>query len=75
MAEEDVDMFCRQTTYTREEALEKLELLKDPIKVIQTYMNPTTELRKPRNTRNTHQMIFDEINKFVEVTSQQRKKV
>ena len=68
--EENVDMICRQTTYTREEALEKLQLLKDPIKVIQTYMVPC---EGQKISRNTHQMIFHEISKFVEETSQQKK--
>ena len=63
-----VDLVCRQTSYTREEALEKLEDLKDPVRVIKAYMNPPQPLR---TLRNTHQMIYHEISKFVEESSQQ----
>lgn len=66
--DEVVQMICRQTTYTPEEALDKLLELKDPIKVVQGYMVPR-EMKKP--TRNTHQMIYHEIGKFVEESSQQ----
>jgi TPP-dependent pyruvate/acetoin dehydrogenase alpha subunit len=66
--EEAIDMICRQTTYTRAEALEKLENVKDPIKVIQSYLVPR-EVAKP--SRNTHQQIYHEISKLVEATSQQ----
>lgn len=68
---DDIDMICRQTTYTPEEALEKLKVLKDPIKVIQCYMVPR-EVAK--TSRNTHQMIYHEISKLVEESSQQNYK-
>ena len=67
--ESNIDLICRQTDYTREEALEKLAVLKDPIKVIKSYMVPCGV---PKAARNTHQMIYHEIGKFVEETSQQR---
>ena len=67
--EDDVAMICRQTTYTREEALEKLEMLKDTVKVIQTYMVPCSIKKAERNTQ---QMIYDQLSKFVEETSQQQ---
>jgi hypothetical protein len=63
-----IDLICRQTSYSQEEAAEKLAQLKDPMKVIQGYMVPQ-EVVKP--ARNTHQMIYHEISKFVEETSQQ----
>lgn len=69
--EDDVAMICRQTTFTREEALEKLEALKDPVKVIQTYMVPC-ETKKAART--TQQMIYDQLSKFVEETAQQKLK-
>lgn len=68
--DETVEMICRQTSYTYEEAAEKLTELKDPLRVIQAYMNPKATAVPLRN-RNTHQMIFHEINKFVEETSAQ----
>ena len=64
-----VDMICRQTSYTPEEATEKLKELKDPMKVIQSYMVPQEKTPKP--ARNTHQMIYHEISKYMEETSQQ----
>jgi hypothetical protein len=66
--DETVEMICRQTSYTYEEAAEKLAELKDPLRVIQLYMNPKAV---PLRNKNTHQMIFHEINKFVEQTSAQ----
>jgi hypothetical protein len=67
--ESNVDLICRQTDYTREEALEKLTVLKDPIKVIKSYVVPR---ETPKAALNTHQMIYHQIGKFVEETSQQR---
>ena len=69
--EDDVAMICRQTTFTREEALEKLEALKDPVKVIQTYMVP---FETKKAARTTQQMIYDQLSKFVEETAQQKLK-
>jgi len=66
--DETVEMICRQTSYTYEEAAEKLVEFKDPLRVIQFYMNPKVP---PLRNKNTHQMIFHEINKFVEQTSAQ----
>jgi hypothetical protein len=66
--DEVVQMICRQTSYTPEEALEQLIELKDPMKVVQGYMVPR-EIKKP--VRNTHQMIYHEIGKFVEESAQQ----
>jgi hypothetical protein len=64
-----VDMVCRQTSYTREEAIQMLQTFGDPEKVIRAYMNPV--LREKQKPENAHQMIFFEIGKFVEETSQQ----
>lgn len=46
----EVDIICRQTNYTREEAILKLNELGDYIKVIKEYMNipePMPEVKQP----------------------------
>ena len=60
---EAVDMICRQTNYTEEEARAKLTELGDPVKVIQAYMGFAPPEKK---NKNTNQLIFQEITKFVE---------
>ena len=60
---EAVAVICRQTNYTEEEARAKLTELGDPVKVIQAYMGCTAPEKK---NKNTNQLIFQEITKFVE---------
>ena len=60
---EAVDVICRQTNYTEEEARAKLTELGDPVKVIQAYMGCAAPEKK---NKNTNQLIFQEITKFVE---------
>jgi hypothetical protein len=78
MAENDdnkddlVEMICRQTCYDREEATLKLaEAGGNPVKVIEAYLGVQIKKDARKKPQNTHQMIFQEINKFVEETSQQ----
>jgi hypothetical protein len=59
----EVDLICRQTNYTEEEAQAKLTEWGDPVKVIQEYMGV---LPKEKKMKNTNQLIFQEITKFVE---------
>jgi len=69
--DEVVDMVCRQTSYDRTEAYRLLEEAGgDPVKVIQTYLGGSSK-RQGKSAKNTHQLIFQELNKFVEETSQQ----
>lgn len=57
-----VAMICRQTTYTEDEAREKLAAAGDPVKVIQAYMGS----RPPAaGGRNPNKIIYQEIGKFV----------
>jgi len=59
---EAVQLICRQTNYSEEEAAAKLTEFGDPVKVIQAYMGVQT----PVKNKNTNQLIFHEITKFVE---------
>ena len=69
--DERVEMVCRQTAYDRSEAKQRLEEASgDPVKVIEAYLGVSTK-RQGKSAKNTHQLIFQELNKFVEETSQQ----
>jgi hypothetical protein len=59
----DIDFICRHTNYTEEEATQHLDRLGDPTQVIEEYMKPPPKII-PR--KNTHQLIFHEISKFME---------
>ena len=59
----DIDFICRHTNYTEEEATQHLYRLGDPTRVIEEYMKPPPKII-PR--KNTHQLIFHEISKFME---------
>lgn len=65
---EAVQLICRQTNYSEEEAAAKLTEFGDPVKVIQEYMG----VRAPENKKNVNQLIFHEITKFVEEVSARR---
>ena len=62
-------MICRQTNYSEEEAAAKLTEFGDPVKVIQDYMGVR---QSPEKNKNTNQLIFHEITKFVEEVSARR---
>lgn len=65
----NLDIVCRQTNYSEEEALLKLEENNnDPIKVIQQYMS-VKEKNKPKLS--TNQMIYTEIRNFMKTTNEQ----
>jgi hypothetical protein len=66
--DDDLDLICRQTDYSREEARAKLEELGDPIQVIRGYMPAAP---KKAVSRNPQQTLYDELNKFVEDTAKQ----
>ena len=55
---------CSQTNYTEAEAHAKLELLGDPVAVIRDYLKPPPP--KAAALASPHQMIFQEIGKFME---------
>lgn len=67
--DEKLDLICRQTTYTREEANEKLLEYSDPMIVIEKYMLVQDEI-KP--TLSTNQMIYSEIRNFIKTSYLQR---
>jgi len=60
-----IEIVMRQTTYTREEAIEKLKKFKgEPVDVIREFMGIEV---KPKNTpKTTNQMIFSEIRNFMD---------
>jgi hypothetical protein len=59
----DITTICSQTNYTEAEAATKLAELGDPIAVIRDYLKPPV---KPATLTSPHQMIFQEIGKFME---------
>jgi len=59
----DIATICSQTNYTEAEAQAKLEELGDPVAVIRDYLKPPS---KPATVVSPHQMIFQEIGKFME---------
>jgi hypothetical protein len=55
----------RQTTYTREEAIEKLKKFKgEPVDVIREFMG--IEVKSKNTPKTTNQMIFSEIRNFMD---------
>ena len=56
----DIDVICRQTTYTKEEAQEKLLIHKDPIKVIKEYMGIQEKEPEPKQ-------FYREIHNFMDL--------
>jgi len=63
--EENVQMVCRQTTYTEDEAREKLKGAgDDPVEVIRTFLNPQPK-KAALNLTNPHQIIFQDIGKIM----------
>ena len=61
----DIATICSQTNYTEAEAQAKLDALGDPIAVIRDYLKPATVVATSVNS-SPHQMIFQEIGKFME---------
>lgn len=59
----DIEFICRHTNYTEEEAKLQLDRVGDPMIVIQDYMKPPPKIIPQKNT---HQLIFHEISKFME---------
>lgn len=69
-----VELVMRQTNYTQEEAIEKLEEHKyNYLSVIKLYMNPENkQSSKPANTNKTkNQMIYGEIRNFMDDVNKQ----
>lgn len=69
-----VELVMRQTNYTQEEAIEKLEEHKyNYLSVIKLYMNPENkQSSKPANTNKTkNQMIYGEIRNFMDGVNKQ----
>ena len=60
---EAAEIICRQTNYTLEEAQEKMRIHGDVLVVIREYMAPPPPVETPKNTV---QLIFSEIGKFME---------
>ena len=60
-----IEVVMRQTTYTREEAIEKLKKFKgEPVDVIREFMG--IEVKTKNTPATTNQMIFSEIRNFMD---------
>lgn len=60
-----IEVVMRQTTYTREEAIEKLKKFKgEPVDVIREFMG--IEVKTKNTPSTTNQMIFSEIRNFMD---------
>jgi NACalpha-BTF3-like transcription factor len=60
-----IEVVMRQTTYTREEAIEKLKKFKgEPVDVIREFMG--IEVKSKNTPKTTNQMIFSEIRNFMD---------
>lgn len=60
-----IELVMRQTTYTREESIEKLKKFKgEPINVIRDFMD--IEIKKKSTPTTTNQKIFHEIRNFMD---------
>lgn len=60
-----IEVVMRQTTYTREEAIEKLKKFKgEPVDVIREFMG--IEVKTKNTSSTTNQMIFSEIRNFMD---------
>lgn len=69
ISQENIDIVCRQTTYSDDESRSKLLLHdNDPFKVIQEYMC----LKKKEPIIQTNQRIYSEIRKFMKTSYEQR---
>jgi hypothetical protein len=69
ITQENIDIVCRQTTYTEEESRSKLlQHTNDPIKVIHEYM--CFEKKEPNIPSN--QRIYSEIRGFMKTSYEQR---
>ena len=57
-----VELICRQTAYTEDEARERLAALGDPVKVIQAYVGARAA---PAASGNANKIIYQELERFV----------
>ena len=68
----NIDIICRQTTYTREEAQEKLEAHSNNISsVLKEYLGVTT---KPEKKTSINQQIYGELITFMDNINEQYEK-
>lgn len=66
-------MIMNQTNYSREEAVAKLDELKDPVAVIRDYLAPPSPKRNEVREKDASQLIHKTIRKFMEEAFDQRK--
>lgn len=59
----EIDFIMSQTNYDKEEAIQKLEELKNPVDVVRDYLGV---LPKKAKTRDASQLIHHSIRKFME---------
>jgi hypothetical protein len=72
--EENVSLVCRQTSYTEDEARERLkEAGNNPEEVIRAFLNPQPK-KEESPPSNPHQFIFHEIGKIMVERAEMKKK-
>jgi DNA-binding helix-hairpin-helix protein with protein kinase domain len=69
-----IAFIVRQTDYTEETAAERLNALKDPVKVVQAYLgldNVTNVTNVTNSSKSKNQIIYGEIRKFMDAGAKQ----
>ena len=61
--ENDLNIVLLQTNYDKEKAIERLNIIKDPILVIKEYLNPNYNKQIPeiKNNKSINQQIYSQI--------------
>lgn len=70
--EQAIAFIVRQTDYTEEVAAERLDELKDPVKVVQSYLgiDTVTQVKEPEH-KSKNQIKYGEIRKFMDAGARQ----
>lgn len=70
ITQENIDLVCRQTNYTEDEATQKLSLHdNNPIKVIQEYISSS---KKEVPELSSNQQFYSNIRNFMKISYEQR---
>jgi hypothetical protein len=59
--ENNLNIILLQTNYNREQAIERLNILNDPILVIKEYLNPNYNNKVEINNKSINQQIYSQI--------------
>lgn len=68
-----IAFIIRQTDYTEETAAERLNSLKDPVKVVQAYLglDNVADVKETNSSKSKNQMKYGEIRKFMDAGAKQ----